>query len=297
MRAAERGFLLLSSSLGDPNRKPLTKAQLRTLADRSWNLNVRDQDRRLTVSDLTELGYGKEMAGRILNLLEQEELLDGYLRSARQEGCQPITRVSEAYPLIVRKRLGLDSPGVLWAKGDVSIFNTPRIALVGSRDIAPANREFAREVGRQAALQGYTLVSGNARGADRIAQEACLAEGGQVIVVAADSLTDHAHRERVLYLSEDDFDIGFSAQRALSRNRVIHTLGDVVIVAQCSPGTGGTWNGTVKNLRAGWCPVCCFQDGSDAAAQLEQMGAQPVDFCQLRDLKQINKGIPSFFDQ
>ena len=36
------------------------------------------------------------------------------------------------------------------------------------------NRTFAEEVGRQAALQGLTLVSGNARGADRAAQESCV---------------------------------------------------------------------------------------------------------------------------
>ena len=297
MRPAERGFLLLSSHLGDPDRKPLTTAQLRTLADRSWKLDTRDADRQMELSDLVALGYGREMAQRILNLLSQEDLLDEYLCIAQHQGCNPITRVSQGYPLVVRKRLGLDSPGVLWAKGDAAILERPKISLVGSRDILPENRQFAAEVGCQAALQGYALVSGNARGADRTAQDACLAAGGQVIVVVADRLSDHLQKDRVLYLSEDSFDLEFSSQRALSRNRVIHCLGDRVMVAQCTLGMGGTWDGTVKNLRSGWSPVCCFGDHSVAMAQLAQMGAQLISRNQLSCFEQIEKIQTSFFDQ
>lgn len=297
MRAGERGFLLLSSHLGDPERRPLTTAQLRTLADRSWKLDTQAADREMELSDLTELGYGREMAQRILDLLSQQDLLEEYLRSARQKGCYPITRVSEGYPLAIRKRLGLDSPGVLWAKGDLDILSKPKISLVGSRDILPENRGFAREVGRQAALQGYVLVSGNARGADRVAQEACLAAGGQVIVVVADSLAAYIQKENVLYLSEDGFDLEFSAQRALSRNRVIHCLGNLVMVAQCSLRTGGTWDGTTRNLRHGWSPVCCYADGSAAMKELEQMGAGMIGLDALGCFEQICQIQFSFFDQ
>ena len=297
MRPAEIGFLLLSSHLGDPERKPLTTAQLRTLADRSWKLDIRDADREMNADDLIALGYGREIAQRILNLLSQGNLLEEYLRIARHKGCYPITRVSEGYPLIVRKRLGLDSPGVLWAKGDAEILNKPKISLVGSRDIRPKNREFAREVGRQAALQGYALVSGNARGSDREAQQACLAAGGQVIVVVADSLAEQTEKENVLYLSEEDFDLEFSAQRALSRNRVIHCLGDLVMVAQCTLAAGGTWDGTARNLRHGWSRVCCYADGSAAVRELEQMGAQTVGLESLWCFEQIHQPQPCFFDQ
>lgn len=297
MKPAEKGFLLLSSHLGDPARRPLTTAQLRTLADRSWKLDTRDADREMELSDLTALGYGRGMARRILDLLSQEDLLEEYLRTASYQGCHPITRVSEDYPLVVRKRLGLDSPGVLWAKGDADILKKPKISLVGSRDILPENRSFAQEVGRQVAMQGYALVSGNARGSDREAQQACLAAGGQVIVVVADSLAEHTQKENVLYLSEDGFDLEFSAQRALSRNRVIHCLGKLVMVAQCSLGTGGTWDGTTKNLRHGWSPVCCYGDGSAAMRELEQLGAQSIGLDALGCMEQIYQSQQSFFDQ
>ena len=283
MNALERGFLLLSSHLGDPDRRPLTTAQLRTLADRMRSMDRPAEDRGLRSSDLMALGYSREFSQRVVALLEEEAVLAHYLQRGAKMGCRSITRVSPEYPLILRQRLGLDSPGCLWVKGDALLLNAPAIALVGSRELREENRRFAEEVGRQAALQGLVLVSGNARGADRAAQNACLGAGGQVISVVADELSKQPLRENVLYVSEEDFDEPFSSQRALSRNRVIHALGRMVFVAQSDLGKGGTWDGTVKNLRFGWSPVACFRDGSEASSQLEQMGAYLIDKTDVQD--------------
>lgn len=290
MTPRERGFLLLSSTLGSPERKPLTSAQLRTLSQRAALMSEPKADRDLEMTDLLALGYDEKTARRILALLSEEELLEYYLRRAKRSGCIPVTRVSVGYPARLRRCLGEESPGVLWAKGDVSVLARPGIALVGSRDIRPENRRFAREVGRQAALQGYALISGNARGSDRIAQDACLAAGGQVISVVADELEKQPMRENVLYLSEEGFDSPFTSLRALSRNRVIHALGEKTLVAQCRLAQGGTWSGTVQNLRHRWSPVFCFRDGTEASVQLENLGASLVTFEDLSDLKALQSG-------
>lgn len=287
MTPRERGFLLLSSNLGNPERKPLTTAQLRTLSQRAARMARPEADRDLELTDLLALGYDAQMARRILALLDEEDLLDYYLHRGMRSGCVPVTRVSEGYPLVLRQRLGEESPGVLWAKGDMSVLRRPIAALVGSRDIHPDNSRFAQEVGRQAAAQGYALVSGNARGSDRIAQNACLAAGGYVICVVADELNKQPSRERVLYLSEEDYDSAFTSLRALSRNRVIHALGEKTMVAQCDLAKGGTWSGTVQNLRHGWSPVFCFRDGSEASEQLVQLGAAPVGIEDLADLSTL----------
>ena len=259
---------------------------MRTLADRIQSGHPTATDRDLTPHDLMHLGYGPEMATRIAALLEEEDLMSHYCSRAAKAGCTPITRVSTAYPLLLRKRLGLDSPGVLWARGDTSLLAQPAVALVGSRDLQDDNRRFAEEVGRQAALQGYVLVSGNARGADRTAQNSCLAHGGQVISIVADELWKQPDHDRILYLSEDGFDEAFSSQRALSRNRCIHALGLKTFVAQSALKTGGTWDGTAKNLRFHWSSVYCFDDGSNAANLLCQMGAIPI----------VPQALESFYD-
>ena len=287
MTAGEQGFLLLTSQLGDPQRCPLTTPQLRTLTQRIRQSPRPAHDRELTPDDLTVLGFSREMAERITLLLSDQPLLEHYLRRAQQANCHPLTRITPGYPQPLLDRLGPDAPGCLWLKGNVNLLSKPCISLVGSREIHPENLKFAQEVGLQAAKQGYVLVSGNARGADRAAQLACLQAGGQVICVVADELTKRTPGENVLCISEEGFDVPFSALRALSRNRLIHCLSDRVFVAQCDHGHGGTWDGTTRNLKAGWSRVFCFQDGSDAISELSQMGAEPINLCELHNFSSL----------
>lgn len=297
MTGAERGFLLLTSHLGNPMRRPLTVAQFRTLTERMQAVQGKPEDRDLVPEDLKELGYGGEMAARIVALLADEELLDYYLQRAKKLGCTAVTRISEDYPLVVRKRLGLDSPGCIWTRGEVGLLKEPTVSLVGSRELREENWRFAAEVGRQAALQGYVLVSGNARGADRTAQDSCLDHGGRVISVVADELWEQPSRENVLYISEDGYEETFSAQRALSRNRVIHGLGLKTFVAQCGLKMGGTWDGTVKNLRFGWSPVFVFDDGSESADLLCRMGACSVSTEDLKSIYDLSENQINFIDR
>lgn len=296
MTAREMGFLLLTSHLGDVQRKVLTVPQLRLLARCVSASDIPQGDGQVAVEDIMAMGFNRPSAQRIVDLLSETERLQWYLKEGGKANTIPITRVSTQYPLILRKRLGLNSPGSLWLKGDAALLDTPMIALVGSRELRQDNRSFAETVGAQAARQGITLVSGNARGADRTAQEACLRAGGRVISVVADALTEHPERENVLYISEDGFDLPFSAQRALSRNRVIHALGQVTLVAQCTLGKGGTWNGVLNNLKYGCSPVFCFADGSQAAAELQQRGAAPVTAESLKDLAALQTD-KNLFDQ
>ena len=287
MTGAEKGFLLLCCHLGNPERKPLTPAQFRKLARRVRDSEKAPEERELEQKDLTKLGYSTEEACRILELFSEEALLERYLAKAAKQGCVPLTRLTSGYPRRILDALGDDAPGCIWARGDLSLLERPGIALVGSRELRPENERFARETGIQAARQDLTLISGNARGADRTAQDACLASGGGVISIVADRLTDHVPVGKILYLSEEGFDLEFSPQRALSRNRCIHALGISAIAAQCSLKTGGTWDGSVKNLRFGWSPLCVFDDGSESAELLCEMGAEEIGFEELKDLRKL----------
>ena len=297
MRQAERGFLLLTSHLGDPACKPLTVAQFRALMNRMKAAEKTEASRHLQAEDLYALGYGENFTRHILQLLDRQEQLNYYVNQAKLWDCYPITRIDPLYPSVLRRRLGEDCPGCLWAKGDSSLLQKPAISLVGSRELLPDNGYFAREVGRQAALQGYVLISGNARGADRTAQDSCLAYGGRVISIVADSLQKCRVYPGVLYLSEDGWDCSFSSVRALSRNRLIHAMGEKTLVAQCSSGKGGTWSGTVYNLKHRLSPVFCCQDGSEAVRALTEMGAQAIDALSLSSFSALQTPDISFLDQ
>lgn len=279
----ERGFLLLTSHLGDPERRVLSYPQLRDLAAKAAAFPHADGEGELSEAHLRQMGCCQELSRRILQLLGQEAELDWYLSRGKRQGCVPISRISDGYPELLRFRLRGEAPGCLWCRGDLQLLDTPTVSLVGCRELGEENRLFAEEVGRQAALRGLTLVSGNARGADRAAQESCLRSGGRVISIVADQLTKWRPRENVLYLSEEDFDVPFTTQRAISRNRCIHAMGAMVFVAQANLERGGSWHGSVQNLRHGWSSVAVFRDGSEAAERLIQMGAIPVSMEDLRD--------------
>ena len=286
MTPAERGFLLLTAALGDPDVKPLTRAQFRDLTMLMRNASPPPHNCNLTAHDLRKLGISADMADRIVKLFDRGELLDFKLQQAEKKNCKCLTRISSLYPQSLRCRLGPEAPGSIWYKGNVNLLTQPAISLVGNRTLNERSESFAREVGRQAALQGFTLISGNARGADQTAQNACLENGGQIVSVIAEKLENMPEDPRILWLSEDSFDLEFSIQRALSRNRIIHALPCLTIVAQCTHQSGGTWKGTVQNLTHHWCPVYLFSDGSPTASVLNQLGA---DFVSTEQLKNISR--------
>lgn len=274
MTAADRGFLLLCCDLGDPTQKPLTLSQLRLLRRRVRLAAAPEQpERDLTATDLLALGYDLAHARQIEALMDREAQLDQYLRLARQAGVTVLTCAGARYPRQLAQTLGDDAPAVLFCRGELSLLSLPCVALVGSRRLNAANRSFAEQIGSLAAREGYVLVSGNAEGADRAAQDACLKAGGGVISFVPDQLVGQPVARRQLLISEDSFYAEFSAQRALRRNRFIHAMGEKTLVAQCSYGHGGSWSGAMENLRRGWSEVYMFDDGSEAAAALAGCGA------------------------
>ena len=280
-------MLLLCADLGD-GQKPLTPAQFRRLR---VHVLARPEgeapaERTLEEADLRALGLEASFARRVAALLDREAALDAYLRVGRELDVSPATRVSPHYPARLRL-LGQDAPTVLFCRGDSSLLQRPAVALVGSRELTEAGRTFARRVGELAALEGFVLVSGNARGADQTAQEACLAAGGAVISVLPDSLADHDPAgERVLFVSEQGWHLPIAPYRALDRNRLIHALGEKTLAAQ-SRLTGGTWSGSLENLRRGWSPLFVNEAGGPGCARLIALGANPVRLETLDSLRAL----------
>lgn len=296
MTAREQGYLLLTAGLGEPERKPLTLPQLDKVAAAVRRMAVPKEDRELEIRDLLSAGLDEELSQRVLHLLDGEKLLRRYLKKAKAAGCCPLTKITDAYPERLLGRLEKHAPASLWAKGDIRLLQRPAVGLVGSRDLQWDNLRFAYEVGKQAALQGYVLISGDARGADSVAQDACLEHGGCVISIIPGELEKQRAGKRRLYLSEDGFDLPFTPARALQRNRIIHALGKKTFVAQCDLNKGGTWDGTRNNLRRRLSPVWCYDDGSAAVKELSRLGAGLISMEQLGDFSQLQEAELNFMD-
>lgn len=256
----------------------LSLAQARELSRRARAAGIGEEDplRDVTVKDVRRLGYSEYEAGHIVSLLGRERQLDGYLLAAEKADVTVITRLDNRFPRKLREQLGARCPAALFCRGDLRLLQRPCISVVGSRHLASPGAQFAAQAGRLAAKEGFTLCSGDAMGADRTAQEACLRGGGSVLIFPATELVYCPARENVLYAAEGGFELGFSAQRALGRNRFIHAMGEKTLVAQTGFGKGGTWSGSLDNLQHEYSPLFVLDDGSEGAQALCARGATPV---------------------
>ena len=284
MTGAERGLLMLTCALGE-TVPILTLAQYSGAAKLMAQMQrPPEPDRPLTAADLRACGFSAEQTERLLGLLSRERQLDAYLARAARQGIVAVTALSAHYPKSILYRLGANAPSVLFCKGDVSLLQKQAIGLVGARHLSAAGRAFAEQIGTLTAKEGYVLVSGGAVGADSAAQTACLRNGGEVVVFTPAALVSCPQSEHVLYCSEEGIDLPFSAHRALARNRLIHCLGEKTFVAQCDAEKGGTWHGSVDNLKHCRTPLFVHRDGSHGTEQLIAMGGVPVTSVQsLRD--------------
>ena len=240
----------------------LSLAQARELSRRARAAGIGEEDpfRDVTVKDVRRLGYSEYEAGHIVSLLGRERQLDGYLLAAEKADVAVITRLDARFPQRLREQLGARCPAALFCRGDLRLLQRPCISVVGSRHLASPGAQFAAQAGRLAAREGFTLCSGDAMGADRTAQEACLRGGGSVLIFPATELVYCPIRKNTLYVAEGGFELGFSAQRALGRNRFIHAMGEKTLVAQTGFGKGGTWSGSLDNLQHEYSPLFVFDD-------------------------------------
>jgi predicted Rossmann fold nucleotide-binding protein DprA/Smf involved in DNA uptake len=301
---AEHCLLLLCAVPGTepPIRERLYRKVFRAI--QALRPDCPDATADLTQDTLMQLGCTAQEAGAILARLAQPEALKLYLHNLEAQSIQIVTRLSPDYPQRLRERMGDRAPLLLYCGGNTDLFAAPCISLVGSRQLEPNGKRFSALAGSMIAEQGYTYCSGGAAGADTVGYQAAMDAGGSAVVFLADSLLDQLHRKlytgplqegRLLLVSEHGPEEPFSTPRALSRNHLIHALGQKVLVSQSSYGSGGTWHGTLDNLKAGWSPVFVNDTGDPGSQGLIERGAVPVTQEDLADLSALCQDQTSLF--
>lgn len=162
-------------------------------------------------------------------------------RIAKGKDIHIVTPEGNLYP--VRLLSTPDPPASLWMKGTLLPSDDLAVAVVGSRNPTPYGLEKARELGRDLAAAGITVVSGMALGIDGAAHRGALEAGGRTIAVLGSGLDvcyPHRHRrlfteiaERGAVLSEYPLGSPPEPWRFPERNRLIAglALGTVVVEA------------------------------------------------------------------
>jgi DNA processing protein len=84
---------------------------------------------------------------------------------------------------------------VLYFRGNWELVETPSVAIVGTRTPTPEGIHSTARIAKALVREGYTVVSGLARGVDTVAHETTLAAGGRTIAVIGTPLSTAYPRE------------------------------------------------------------------------------------------------------
>lgn len=200
---------------------------------------------------------------RIKDLMDRGSALALAMEKWLRAGLWVMTRSDPDYPVRLKKRLRIDSPAILFGCGNRALLNTGGLAVVGSRNATEQDLAYSRDLGVLAAGNGYSIVSGGARGVDEAAMLGALEAEGTVIGVLADNLLRACSTARYRkYLLANNLvlistfypEAGFHAGNAMQRNKYIYCLSDAAMVVH-SGEKGGTWSGALENVKKQWVPL------------------------------------------
>jgi len=222
---------------------------------------------------------------RIRSLLDRSAALGLALEKWQRAGLWVMTRSDEDYPSRLKRRLKNDAPPVLFGCGSRHLLDKGGIVVVGSRDATEGDLGCATRLGGEIALQGYSVVSGGARGVDEAAMRGALEQEGNVIGVLPDSLlrdaTSAKYRKGLMaknlaLVSPFNPEAGFDVGNAMARNKYIYCLSDAAVVVATSKDKGGTWKGAIEDLKRGWVPLWVNRhpDQDSGNAALVNQGAR-----------------------
>ena len=287
-----QAILLLTAPLiaerGKLSADPLTAGEYRRLARRLRELQREPADLLGLGVDsvLKECGSHVD-AARLERLLGRGFLLSQAVERWRTRAIWVVSRADTGYPQRLKKRLGEDTPPVLYGCGDASILDSGGLAVVGSRNVDDALIEYTEDVGRFTAAARRAVISGGARGIDQAAMRGALNAGGVVVGILADGLEKAAvrreHREalmngRLVLTCPYDPAARFNVGHAMQRNKLIYALADAALVVNSDYGKGGTWAGASEQLeRLKFVRVYVRADGDvgKGLAELQRLGAKP----------------------
>ena len=168
---------------------------------------------------------------------------------------------SSKYPITLKNNLGTKySPPLLYIRGNMQLFFENKVAIVGSRDVSNKGAEFAKQITRKCTLEHKVVISGYAKGVDRIVIETAIENNGKCIIILPQGvmtfkggfkkLYNYIIDGQVLVVSTYFPKVEWSVGLAMGRNVYIYGLAEEIYVAE-SNNKGGTWSGAIDGLRKG----------------------------------------------
>ena len=141
-----------------------------------------------------------------------------------------------------------DPPIALFASGDLTLLEDPKVAIVGSRRPTPVGANLVQKLALDLATAGLVVTSGMALGIDGMAHQAALAaEGSTIAVMGCGIDIVYPTRNRHLYeqllehgLILSEYPLGYKPTRFTfpQRNRIVSGLSYGVVIVEAAQRSG-----------------------------------------------------------
>ncbi len=194
---------------------------------------------------LQAAGLNDNLVKRISEIRNRVSL-DELEQKLHIQGIQVLTWDDPAYP--DRLRQIVQSPFVLYIKGQLLAEDAWAVAIVGTRRYSSYGRQVAENITHTLARNGITIISGLARGIDGIAHRTAIDAGGRTIAVLGsglDILYPPEHRALAEEISKEgalisDYPLGTppDGSNFPPRNRIISGLSKIIIVIEAGERSG-----------------------------------------------------------
>lgn len=213
------------------------------------------------LSILNEINYDNKEVERIEKLVSRGGAVAFELDNLSSKGIEVITLFDADYPVLLKRKLKRKAPPVLFYAGDINLAKKIGIAVVGSRNVNQEGMEFTKELVRRASEERLIVYSGGAKGVDSISEKTAIQNGSAVVSFIADSLITKIKKKEILnymmqgkllLISDVKPEAGFSAARAMNRNKYIYAAAYGAFVIASDYNKGGTWFGAIENLKNEW---------------------------------------------
>lgn len=212
------------------------------------------------------------------NLLQQLEKLESL-------GISITTKYEENYPYRLKTKIKKDRlPLVIYYSGDFTLVNNPLVYVTAPNEINKVVKNNTKEVVLKLGNENYTLITTGSRGAETVAIQTQLKNGGKVVYFTTDNAykvmkeyKKYVKNGQMLIMSSKHPYAQFDLVTAIDRNEYIYTMSEFAIVVYSKINQGATWLGAITNLLKGWCPLAVIMDDEFYGnARLVELGATSV---------------------
>ncbi len=183
----------------------------------------------------------------LLRLRERTEVFVAEAQRLERTGIRVVLSPEAAYPIPLRRLP--HPPPVICIAGQLLSVDTMAVGVVGTRTPSKQGGQMARTIGETLAGEGFTVVSGLAKGIDAEAHMGALLGGGRTLAILGNGISmiypeqnrrlAASIRERGAVLSELPPGSQPSVPFLMARNRLISIMSQAVIVVE-SRETGGS---------------------------------------------------------